>query len=144
MKQLYALLSFLLIITTLHAQVKLSADGPGDTYELIESKGFGIENPECIHGSFGRHVTEIFDNTLGKNVFVFHSHATADNDRCTNLDRVRMEIKGGNGSTPKCNIRKDKRLITDGSSSWMQALFLPAGLLIFSRSRPLMAMLVHR
>ncbi|AXY73419.1 T9SS C-terminal target domain-containing protein [Paraflavitalea soli] len=99
MKQLYALFTFLLIITTLHAQVKLSADGPGDTYELIESKGFGVESPDCRHTSFGRHVTEIFDNTLGKNVFVFHSHPVEDDDRCGADDRVRMEIKGGNGSS---------------------------------------------
>ena len=83
---------------SLQAQVTLSADGPGNTYQLIESRGFGIESPDCGHTSFGPHVTEVFDNTLGKNVFVFHSHINADNDRCSNLDRVRMEIKGGNGS----------------------------------------------
>jgi hypothetical protein len=31
------------------AQVTLSADGPGNTYELIESKGFGLETPDCGH-----------------------------------------------------------------------------------------------
>lgn len=98
MRQLYALLVFLLVIHTLRAQVTLSADGPGNTYALIESKGFGIESPDCRHTSFGPHVTEIFDNTLGKNVFVFHSHPVADDDRCGADDRVRMEIKGGSGS----------------------------------------------
>ncbi len=98
MKHLYALFILLLITTVLHAQVTLSADGPGNTYELIESRGFGVESPDCRHTSFGRHVTEIFDNTLGKNVFVFHSHPVEDDDRCGADDRVRMEIKGGDGS----------------------------------------------
>jgi hypothetical protein len=89
---------FLLTATSLQAQVTLSADGPGNTYQLIESRGFGIESPDCGHTSFGPHVTEVFDNTLNKNVFVFHSHATADDDRCGADDRVRMEIKGGSGS----------------------------------------------
>lgn len=86
------------LFSAVQAQVTLSADGPGNTYQLIESKGFGIESPDCGHTSFGPHVTEVFDNTLNKNVFVFHSHATADDDRCGADDRVRMEIKGGSGS----------------------------------------------
>jgi hypothetical protein len=91
-------LLLLLFTTPLTAQVTLSATGSGSAYDLIDSKGFGNENPDCKHPSFGPHVTQAFDNTLGKYVFVFHSHADADDDRCTNEDRVRMEIKGGNGS----------------------------------------------
>lgn len=98
MRQLYALFVFWLMMPALQAQVTLSADGPGNTYALIESKGFGIESPDCRHTSFGPHVTEVFDNTLGKNVFVFHSHPVEDDDRCGADDRVRMEIKGGSGS----------------------------------------------
>ena len=101
MKKMYTLFLQLLITAIALpsiAQVTLSADGPGNTYSLIESKGFGVENPDCQHSSFGPHVTEVFDNTLNKYVFVFHSHHLLDNDRCTNEDRTRMEIKGGNGS----------------------------------------------
>lgn len=83
---------------TLMAQVTLSATGSGAAYDVIDAKGFGIENPDCKHPSFGPHVTQAFDNALNKYVFVFHSHAVADDDRCTNEDRVRMEIKGGSGS----------------------------------------------
>ncbi len=83
---------------TVQAQVTLSATGSGTAYDVIDSKGFGNENPDCRHPAFGAHVTQAFDNTLGKYVFVFHSHAVADDDRCTNEDRVRMEIKGGSGS----------------------------------------------
>jgi hypothetical protein len=82
----------------LQAQVTLSATGSGTAYDLIDSKGFGNENPDCKHPSFGPHVTQAFDNALNKYVFVFHSHAVNDDDRCTNEDRVRMEIKGGSGS----------------------------------------------
>jgi hypothetical protein len=92
------LLVFFVGNSSLHAQVTLSATGSGSAYDVIESKGFGNENPDCRHTSFGPHVTQVFDNTLGKYVFVFHSHITADDDRCTNDDRVRMEIKGGSGS----------------------------------------------
>jgi len=100
MKKLYVIFMMLLSVAyaELNAQVTLSATGSGTAYDLIDSKGFGNENPDCKHPSFGPHVTQAFDNTLGKYVFVFHSHADADDDRCTNEDRVRMEIKGGSGS----------------------------------------------
>ena len=78
------------------AQATLTATASsGSAYPVISAAGFGNENPDCIHTSFGPHVTQAADADLGKNVFVFHSHITDDNDRCINLDRVRMEIKGG-------------------------------------------------
>ncbi len=82
----------------LYGAVTLVADGSTDTYDLIDNAGFGNENPDCVHGSFGEHVTQTFDSELGEYVFVFHSHIDDDNDRCTNFDRVRMEIKGESGS----------------------------------------------
>jgi hypothetical protein len=80
----------------IEAGVKLSADGPGNTYELIASVfgGSPVEDPDCAHPSFGRHVSEVFDNTLNKNIFVFTIHVTPDDDRCNGLtDRQRDEIK---------------------------------------------------
>lgn len=77
--------------------VVLTADGPGNTYELINSKlapGFDVvENPECVHPSFGRHIAEVWDADLNKNVFEFYSHVAEDNDRCIAFDRQRIEIK---------------------------------------------------
>ncbi|MDB5192157.1 MAG: hypothetical protein JWQ96_1720 [Segetibacter sp.] len=78
--------------------VKLVADGPGNTYELINSvlggTGEAVEDPDCAHGTFGRHIREAFDNELNKNVFVFTMHVTPDNDRCNGAtDRQRNEIK---------------------------------------------------
>src|SRR6267154_872768 len=78
-----------------HSQVTLNADGPGNTYELIDSVlGGGAEEvPDCSHPDFGRHIAEAWDNVLGRYVFVFYIHVTPDNDRCVNFDRQRNEIK---------------------------------------------------
>jgi len=85
----------------------------GSAYPVITAAGFAYENPDCIHGSFGPHVTQTFDAGLNKNVFVFHSHIVDDNDRCTNLDRVRMEIKGNNSTTQH----------TEGQTAWYRWKF---------------------
>src|SRR5262245_30722584 len=84
-----------LLAISARAQVTLSADGPGNTYELINSKlgGSAEEVPDCGHPEFGRHITEDFDSVLGKNVFIFHAHALLDDDRCSATDRQRTEIK---------------------------------------------------
>jgi hypothetical protein len=76
-------------------QVLLNADGPGNTYELINSVlgGTAEEVPDCSDPTFGRHIAETWDNTLGRYVFVFYIHVTPDNDRCTAFDRQRNEIK---------------------------------------------------
>jgi hypothetical protein len=79
------------------SQVVLEANGPGETYELINSvlaPGFDVvENPECIHPEFGRHIVEVWDSELSQYVFEFYIHVTPDNDRCIMFDRQRMEIK---------------------------------------------------
>jgi hypothetical protein len=79
------------------SQVVLKSDGPGNTYELINSVlapgNEAVEHPECIHGSFGRHIAEVWDDELNENVFEFYSHVTPDNDRCEKIDRQRVEIK---------------------------------------------------
>lgn len=96
----HIIVSFIFFIPAflVNAQVLLEANGPGSTYELINSKlapngGDVVEHPECVHPEFGRHITEVWDATLNKYVFEFHIHVTPDNDRCINFDRQRMEIK---------------------------------------------------
>ncbi|MDB6018050.1 MAG: hypothetical protein JWR19_2539 [Pedosphaera sp.] len=81
--------------SALPAQVTLKADGPGNTYELIDSAlGGGAEEvPDCSDTAFGRHISEAFDDVLGKYVFIFQMHVAPDNDRCINFDRQRNEIK---------------------------------------------------
>jgi hypothetical protein len=91
-----------------YSQSVLEANGPGNTYELINSvlaPGYtAVEAPDqCTsHPSFGRHVAEVFDAFLNQYVFEFYIHVptgfpvtatTADNDRCLNFDRQRVEIK---------------------------------------------------
>ncbi len=80
------------------SQTVLNANGPGNTYELINSVfapkgGDVVESAECVHPEFGRHITEVWDATLNQYVFAFHIHVTPDNDRCINFDRQRVEIK---------------------------------------------------
>ncbi|WP_418264827.1 T9SS type A sorting domain-containing protein [Flavobacterium faecale] len=81
-----------------YGQTVLNADGPGNTYELINSvlaPGYNvIETPDIIHNDFGRHITEVFDSELNKFVFDFFIHLTPDNDISTlKTDRQRNEIK---------------------------------------------------
>jgi hypothetical protein len=91
-----------------NAQVTLNADGPGNTYELINSvlapSGNVIESPDLMpngsHTAFGRHIAEVFDTDLNKYVFEFYAHLDSgttgilDNDISTlSTDRQRVEIK---------------------------------------------------
>ncbi|RIA10759.1 putative secreted protein (Por secretion system target) [Flavobacteriaceae bacterium MAR_2010_72] len=84
-------------IQNVASQVVLNADGPGNTYELINSvlaPGYdAVEDPDCNHTAFGRHIDEVFDAELNTNVFRFQIHVSPDNDRCINFDRQRNEIK---------------------------------------------------
>jgi MYXO-CTERM domain-containing protein len=77
--------------TAFAARDMMSADGPGDTYQLLE-RSYGIEVPDCKH--MVPHMTEVMDDELKKPVFVFHAHVNQDDDRCMNSDRQRTEIRG--------------------------------------------------
>ena len=89
-------------IAVIPAQVILSANGTGNTYEDINAvlaPGQNVvEVQDCAHTDFGRHIDEIFDTELNINVFRFIAHTTQDNDRCVNFDRQRTEIKTYNSS----------------------------------------------
>jgi hypothetical protein len=76
------------------AKYLMAADGPGGvpTYELL-GRAFTIEVPDCGH--MVPHITEVMDDELKKNVFVFHIHVNEDDDRCGAKDRQRTEIRGG-------------------------------------------------
>ena len=81
------------------AQTLLEANGKGHTYELIDSLlapgAHAEETPDqCTnHPKFGKHIREVWDETLKQWVFEFMVHAAIDNDRCENFDRQRVEIK---------------------------------------------------
>lgn len=87
----------LFFVISSYGQVVLKADGPGETYELINSvlapSYDVVETPDCAHRDFGNHITEEWDDELKSYVFVFHAHVNEDNDRCKKFDRERTEIK---------------------------------------------------
>ncbi|WP_423736045.1 discoidin domain-containing protein [Chitinophaga caseinilytica] len=88
------LLSFALFFGPLsaNAQSTAVADGPGNTYELLEPKGYNVESPDCGHAV--RHIAEVMDAALGKYVFAFTLHRDLDDDRCGATDRQRIELRG--------------------------------------------------
>lgn len=97
MTKVFSFIILLSLAFSAWGQVSLNADGPGETYELINSvfaPGYNVvEAPDCSHSEFGRHIDEVYDDILDKYVFRFHIHVTPDNDRCKNFDRQRNEIK---------------------------------------------------
>lgn len=98
MRLTFVAIIFLSTSVFVNAQTLLQANGPGSTYELINSVfapngGDVVETPDCAHPEFGRHIRESWDNELAKHVFEFHIHVTPDNDRCIKFDRQRLEIK---------------------------------------------------
>ena len=93
----------------------LSANGTTDTYQLINSlfggTGDVIEAPDCSHTSFGKHITQVYDNDLKRQVFAFHIHLTPDNDKCENSDRQRNEIKTYDKSPENLKASKDEKVL---------------------------------
>ena len=108
----FNLFVFLLLISLgIKAQVTLDANGPGNTYELINSvlaptsgdvveapgvTGSTCDNHSTYSGTDGnRHINEVFDADLGINVFKFilHVNEDIDRDKCSTTDRQRNEIK---------------------------------------------------
>lgn len=101
----------LIISCSITAQVTLDANGPGNTYELINSvlaptsgnvieapgiTGSTCDNHSTYVGTDGnRHIDELFDSDLGINVFRFilHVEEDIDRDKCSTTDRQRNEIK---------------------------------------------------
>ena len=79
----------------------LEANGPGDTYELINSVlapgNNAVETADTFDPSFGRHIAEVWDTDLGKYVFEFYSHISVANElqdiSTGDVDRQRVEIK---------------------------------------------------
>ncbi len=98
MKYKFLIIAVFVLSNQTFAQTILEANGPGNTYELINSVfapngGDVVESAECAHPEFGRHIAEVWDDDLKKYVFEFYIHVTPDNDRCIYFDRQRVEIK---------------------------------------------------
>jgi hypothetical protein len=105
------ILGLLFLNNLLKAQVVLKADGSDDAYQQISRVlgGDACEVPDCVHHV--KHITETFDKRLGEYVFVFHSHAKEDNDRCRNYDRERVEIKTYGPSAAKLKGEQGETVI---------------------------------
>ncbi|MDD4971486.1 MAG: T9SS type A sorting domain-containing protein [Paludibacter sp.] len=94
-------LIFILSPALTFSQTLLEANGPGNTYELINSVlapgATAVETPDQFDPSFGRHIAEVWDAELGKYVFEFYVHVSVANelqDESTgDTDRQRCEIK---------------------------------------------------
>lgn len=84
-----------------YGQSILSADTPGNTYELINSilapGATAEETPDAFDPAFGRHIAEVWDADLNQYVFEFYLHVSVANehqDESTgDTDRQRVEIK---------------------------------------------------
>lgn len=102
------------LTTYSYGQVVLTADGPGATYERIDSllnNGYrACETPDCSHAEFGRHITEHYDHVLDDHVFKFMIHKTHDTDRCKNMDRQRCEIKANGHASEAVLGREDEKI----------------------------------
>lgn len=92
---------FILFSVGSFSQTVLTANGPGSTYELINSVlapgAVAEETPDAYHTAFGRHITEVWDADLNQYVFEFNLHISVPNelqDESTgDTDRQRVEIK---------------------------------------------------
>ncbi|MGB5983050.1 MAG: heparin lyase I family protein [Nonlabens sp.] len=99
-----------LLLTTdssVEGVVLLEADRNQNTYDLINNvlaPGYDVvEVSDCSHPSFGDHITQKYDEDLGKDVFVFHGHVKEDSDRCKRFDKQRTEIKTY-GNSPESTL----------------------------------------
>ena len=77
----------ILLVSTmfnLQAQTILTADGPGNTYELINevlAPGHdAIDTPDALDPAFGRHIAEVWDEDLKQFVFEFYLHVSVVNE----------------------------------------------------------------
>ena len=101
-------LAFLMLplgAAVLGAQTQMPAHLTADGTTLPETRAGNVlqaspETPDCSHLSFGPHLTQTPDSTLGSYVFVFNMHVVPDNDRCSATDRQRLEIKSEGHSNP--------------------------------------------
>ena len=109
---LTTLLALLLPLGATAQDGRLVADGnSAETYRLIRQSGYNHECPDSSRQhatAHVQHIEQVYDEQLGKPVFVFHIHAAIDDDRGkTNIkDRQRNEIKT-EGKSPKSMVAQE-------------------------------------
>jgi len=114
---------------TLKAQTLLYADGRSDTYELINTvlaPGYDIlAVPDCSHSDFGKHIDQVYDETLKQYVFQFHAHSEKDNDGCVDSTQQRNQIHVGKQSPPAL-LGTEKETVTYSWKFKLGADFIPS------------------
>lgn len=135
-----SILSLALVMPTFASTISaerhtLTADGKTDTYLLISKSGFYAETSEnqtpdnfMGHPEY-HHISQIFDNTLGKYVFAFDIHIDykegnsliTDGNKGTLTDRQRNEIK--------CMSSRPATVAEDGETiTYRWKFMLPQGM----------------
>ncbi len=111
----------------------LTADGPGDTYDLIQStfnpgnRSLSYEIPDTFHNPPVAHITEVFDNEINKYVFKFDMHLEQDGEIVSNSqDRQRNEIKVHAPSPEKLKAKQGDTLTYEWKFK-LDSLFQPSG-----------------
>ncbi len=135
-----SILSLALVMPTFASTISaerhtLTADGKTDTYLLISKSGFytetsGNQTPDDFMGHPEyHHISQIFDNTLGKYVFAFDIHIDykegdsliTDGNKGTLTDRQRNEIK--------CMSSRPATVAEDGETiTYRWKFMLPQGM----------------
>lgn len=109
---LTTLLALLLPALALAQDGRLVGDGnSAGTYRLIRQSGYNHECPDSSrqHATeHFQHIQQVYDEQLGKPVFVFYIHAGIDDDRGIKktTDRQRNEIKT-DGKSPKSMVAQE-------------------------------------
>ena len=97
------------------AQVKVSADGPGNTYELLESRA-SASRPRIAAIQFGMYAKS--STTRLARTCCLRQPSRPGRRPCTNFDRQRIEVKTAPEAPTRtfCSTRTDRRPSIVGSS----------------------------
>ena len=138
-KWVIAVILFLFVNNQSWSQDVIVANGPGNTYEELTAflaPGHDpIEVPDCNHASFGNHIDEVYDTSIGGYAYRF-IHVTPDNDRCIDEidDRQRNEIKTYHPSPSNLKGTQGRMSYINGHLNFLPAFNLHLSLHIYINS----------
>lgn len=123
------------MLLSAQSSYRLVADGTTDTYSLIEQAGFfaettGKQTPDdfMCHPSY-RHISQTFDETLGRYVFAFDIHVDYQEGGKTVTDGNKSELTDRQRNEIKCMDSVKGTVAKDGETISYRWLFLlPEGM----------------